>query len=266
MPSLTPLRYLEARPAAGTRVLGTLVLLHAFPLNARMWEPQLVLANHGWRVLAPHMKGMDGATGETPETSFDAASGAVVDLLDALHVEQAVIGGLSMGGYLAFALYKRAARYFSGLILADTRAEADPPGALEGRQKMLALARQQGSGAVADEMLPKLLGETTHRTRPQVAERVRALATANPPESVAAALTCIMTREDSTALLPRIDVPALIIVGEEDALTPPAFSRDMHRAIPHSELVTIPAAGHLANLEQPDPFNAALLRFLERAV
>jgi pimeloyl-ACP methyl ester carboxylesterase len=247
-------------------MLGTLVLLHAFPLNARMWEPQMTLASEGWRVIAPQMKGMDGASGETPDLTFDAAAGSLVDLLDALHVEQAVVGGLSMGGYLAFAAYKRAPGYFAGLVLADTRAEADPPGALEGRQKMLALARTKGSAAVADEMIPKLLGETTQRTRPSVAERVRALTLANPPESVAAALTCIMTRPDSTPLLSRIDCPTLIIVGEEDVVTPPALSRDMHRAIAGSELVTVSAAGHLSNLEQPDPFNAALSRFLSRAV
>ncbi|MGE3705757.1 MAG: alpha/beta fold hydrolase [Vicinamibacterales bacterium] len=266
MPTLTPLRYLEARPPAGTRMLGTLVLLHAFPLNARMWEPQMTLASEGWRVIAPQMKGMDGASGETPDQTFDAAAGSLVDLLDALHIEQAVIGGLSMGGYLAFATFARAPRYFAGLVLADTRADADPPAALEGRQKMLALARTSGSVAVADEMIPKLLGETTRRTRPNVAEQVRALAGANPAEAVAAALTCIMTRQDSAPLLSRIDCPTLVLVGEEDAVTPPALSRDMHRAIAGSELVTVSAAGHLANLEQPDPFNAALSRFLSRAV
>lgn len=261
-----PLRYLESRPPAGARVIGTLVLLHAFPLNARMWEPQLSLADDGWRIIAPHMRGSDGAPGEAPDSSFDTAAGALVDLLDALHIESAVIGGLSMGGYLTFALYKWAARYFSGMILADTRADADTPQAVEARHRMLALLREKGGAAVADEMIPKLLSETTRATRPAVADHVRSLVLSNPTEAIAGALTAIMTRADSTPLLQKVDCPVLVIVGEEDVVTPPALSREMHRALHKAELVTIPGAGHLSNLEQPDAFNAALSHFLARAV
>jgi 3-oxoadipate enol-lactonase len=264
MSPATPLRYLEARPPVGTRVLGTVVLLHAFPLNARMWEPQLVLAAEGWRIIAPHMKAMDGASSETADVSFDAAAGSVVDLLDALHVEHAVIGGLSMGGYLTFALYKWAARYFDGMILADTRADADTPQMLEGRQRMLVLLRDKGPEAVADEMIPRLLGGTTRATQPAVADRVRSLALSNPPNAIGGALTAIMTREDSTPLLRKIDCPVLIIVGEEDALTPPALSQAMHGALPGSTYVTIPHAGHLSSLEQPVRFNEAVANFLRR--
>jgi pimeloyl-ACP methyl ester carboxylesterase len=261
-----PLRYVEARPPDGVRVIGTLVLLHAFPLNARMYEPQLSLANDGWRVVAPHMKGMNGAPGDSPDSSFDTAAGALVDLLDALHIESAVIGGVSMGGYLTFALYKWAARYFRGMILADTRADADTPQVVEGRQRMLALLREKGSAAVADEMIPRLLGETTRATRPEIADHVRALVLSNPPDAIAGALTAIMTRADSMPLLQKVDCPVLVIVGEEDVVTPPALSQAMHRALHKAELVTIPAAGHLSNLEQPGPFNAALSEFLTRAV
>ena len=121
MAQSAPLRYLDARPPDGARVAGTLVLLHAFPLNARMWTPQFSLANDGWRVIAPQLKGMDGGGDETPAASFDDVAGSLVDLLDALHIESAVIGGVSMGGYMAFALYKWAARYFAGMLLADTQ-------------------------------------------------------------------------------------------------------------------------------------------------
>lgn len=269
MSSTLPLRCVEARPPDGVRVVGTLVLLHAFPLNARMYEPQLALAKNGWRVVAPHMKGMDAAAADTPDSSFDVAAGALVDLLDALHIESAVIGGVSMGGYLAMALYRRAARYFRGLILADTRADADTSQAVEGRQRMLALLREKGSAAVADEMIPRLLGETTRATRPDLAAQVRALVLSNSPEAIAGALTAIMTREDSMPLLRKVDCPVLVIVGEEDLVTPPALSQAMHASLakaPKAELVTIPAAGHLSNLEQPGPFNAALLEFLGRTV
>jgi 3-oxoadipate enol-lactonase len=259
-----PLRYLEARPPTGTRELGTLLLLHAFPLNARMWEPQFTIANSGWRVIAPHLRGMDGGDGEIPPTSIDDAAGAVVDLLDHLHIESAVVGGVSMGGYLAFALYRWAARYFQALVLADTRAEPDSSEALEGRQKMLALLRTSGPAAVADQMIPKLLGETTRRTRPDLVDRVRALVQSNSAEAIAGALKTIMTRPDSRPILSTIGCPTLVIVGEEDTLTPPSMSRDMHRSIRGSSTVTIPAAGHLASLEQSEAFNRALEHFLGR--
>jgi len=260
----TPLRYLETRPPAGTRTAGTLVLLHAFPLNARMWEPQRSLAATGWHVITPHLRAMDGGHGETPVKSFDDAAGDVVDLMDRLHIESAVIGGVSMGGYLAFALYRWAARYFAGMLLADTRPDADSPEAIEGRQRMLATLAEHGPPAIAEAMIPRLLGETTRRTRPDLVEEVRRLVVSNSPEAIEGALIALMTRPDSRPILSTIDCPVLIVVGEEDVVTPPAISRDMHRAIPRSSIVTIPGAGHLPSLEQPSLFNSALAQFLAR--
>jgi 3-oxoadipate enol-lactonase len=260
------LRYLEANPPRGVRSLGSLVLLHAFPLNARMWEPQLTLADGGWRIIAPHLPAMDGGPGETPVNSFDDAAGQVIDLLDSLHIDEAVIGGLSMGGYLAFALFRHAARYFSGMILADTRPQADTPEARDGRTRMLALLEEQGPQGLADEMIPKLLAPETLRSEPEIVERVRALILANPAGATAGAITALMTRADSTPLLTKIDCPTLILVGEHDTLTPPALSRDMQRAIAGAELVTIDDAGHLSSLERPEAFNAAVARFLDQRV
>ena len=104
-----------------------------------MWEPQLVLAAHGWRVIAPHLRGFDGGPADPPATSIDDYAGDVIDLLDALHIDDAVIGGLSMGGYVAFALFRHAPRYFRGMVLADTRSQADTPEGVEGRKRMLQL-------------------------------------------------------------------------------------------------------------------------------
>jgi pimeloyl-ACP methyl ester carboxylesterase len=260
------LRYLEATPSASVRPLGTLVLLHAFPLSARMWEPQFSLAERGWRIVAPHLPGMDGGPGETPITSFDDAAGQVIDLLDSLHIEEAVIGGLSMGGYVTFALFRHAARYFRGMVLADTRPQGDTAEAKDARLRMLALLADKGPAGVADDMIPKLLTPETIRARPEVVERVRGLVLANPPEAIAGAITALMTRTDSTTLLPDIKCPTLILVGANDTLTPPALSRDMQRAISGAELVTLDDAGHLSSLERPDVFNAALARFLDQRV
>jgi 3-oxoadipate enol-lactonase len=272
MPTSGRLRYLDAPPqgvatpsTASSRPPRTLVLIHAFPLNARMWEPQLALAEHGWRVIAPHLRGMEGP-GDPPAASMDDYAGDVIDLLDSLHIHEAVIGGLSLGGYVTLAMFRHAPRYFSGMVLADTRSQADTPEGIEGRKRMLALLREKGARAVVEDMMPKLVGDTSRRERPELADRLRDLATANPEPAIAGALNAMMTRADSTPLLSSIHCPTLIVVGEEDVLTPPQLSEDMHRAIPGSELATIKAAGHLSSLEQPGAFNAALATFLTHRV
>ncbi len=266
VPAIGRLRYLDAPPRGAERPRGVLVLLHAFPLNARMWEEQLALAGSGWRVIAPQFRGFDAGAGEPPAASVDDYAGDVIDLLDALEVKQAVVGGLSMGGYVAFALLRLAARYVQGLVLADTRSQADTPEGMAGRRRLLQLLDDKGPSAVAEEMIPKLIGNTTQLTKPTVVETVRSLALASQADAIAGAIRALMSRPDSTPLLSTIHVPTLIVVGEEDTLTPPAASEEMHRAIAGSEIVRIPEAGHLSNLEQPERFNAALAAFLSHRV
>jgi pimeloyl-ACP methyl ester carboxylesterase len=266
MPTSGRLRYLERAPAATVRPRGVLVLIHAFPLNARMFEPQLPLAEGGWRVIAPQLRGFDGATNDPPASSVDDYAGDVIDLLDALHVEEAVIGGVSMGGYVALAMFRHAPRYFQGMLLADTKASADTPEGVEGRKKMLRLVEEKGAAGVADEMIPKLLGETTRRTRPDVVERVRSLILGNSTQAIAAAVRALMTRPDSTPLLPTIHGPTLILVGEEDTVTPKAAAEEMQRGIAGSRMQIIAGAGHLTNLEDPQAFNSPLAEFLDHSV
>ena len=266
MPASGRLRYLEATPPPTVRARGVVVLLHAFPLNAHMWDGQLALAEGGWRVIAPQLRGVDGAAGDPPATSMDDYAGDVIDLLDALHIQTAVIGGLSLGGYVAFAILRLAARYIQGLILADTRPQGDTPASVEGRKRLLQLVQEQGPSAVADEILPKLLGETTRSTRPDVVARMRSLVLTNSADAIGGAIRALMTRPDSTGLLSSIHVPTLIVVGDEDAVTPPDVAEDLHRSIHGSELTVIAGAGHLSNVEQPEMFNAALARFLAHRV
>jgi len=269
------LRFLEAVPPANVRPRGALILLHAFPLNAYMWERQLALASHGWRILAPHYRGIEDPRSPTREpgrgggplaTTVDDQAADVIDLLDSLPIEDAVIGGLSMGGYVAFALFRRAPTYFRGLVLADTRSQADTPEGREGRIKMLDLVHGRGPEAIANEMLPKLLGATTHATRPAIVAEVRSMILSNTSEWIASAIRVLMSRPDSTPVLTSIRVPTLIVVGDEDVLTPVSAAEDMHSRIAGSDLVRIPAAGHLPNLEQPEAFDAALARFLDHRV
>lgn len=269
MPTLGRFHYLEALPPGGSptlRTSGTLVLIHGFPLSASMWEPQLELAAQGWRIIAPQLRGFDGAPAPSVGESVDDFAGDIVDLLDALHVGHAVIGGLSMGGYITLAVFRHAPGYFRGMVLADTRATADPPQALEGRRAMRQDVRDRGVAAAADAMLPKLVSGATRAHQPEVVERLRGMMIRNPGETVAGAITALMTRPDSTPTLATIHCPTLIIVGEDDAITPPAMSEDMQRGIAGAELVVIPDAGHMSNMEQPAAFNAALARFLDRRV
>jgi pimeloyl-ACP methyl ester carboxylesterase len=265
MPRAGRISYTESVPPGNQKPQGTLVLIHAFPLHARMWEPQLALAGGGWRIIAPDLRGL-GDTAGAPAASMDDFAADVVDLLDALRIEQAVIGGLSMGGYVAFALFRLAPRYFRGMVLADTRAEADTPEGIEGRKKMLKTVEEKGVAAVADEMLGKLLGETTRREHPEVVETVRSLIAKNTPGGVAGAIRALMSRSAATDLLSSIHCPTLVLVGEEDVITPPALSRELHRAIAGSALVEVPGAGHLSSLEQPAAFNRALSAFLAHRV
>jgi pimeloyl-ACP methyl ester carboxylesterase len=261
------MRYLEQQPPGGMRPRGVLVLLHAFPLNARMWEPQLVpFAAGGWRVVAPQMRGVDRGDAHPGPVSMDDYAGDIIDLLDGLRVHEAVLCGLSMGGYLALAVMRHAPRYVQGLILADSRAEADTAEAVAGRRRMQATAREKGPAAIADEMLPKILGETTRATRPEIVARARSLVLANSGESIASMLDALMSRADSTPTLATIHCPTLVLIGDEDTATPRPLSETLHRQIAGAAFAVIPHAGHLSSLEQPDAFNDAVAAFLAHRV
>ena len=231
-----------------------------------MWEPQFPLAERGWRIVVPELRGFGDGQGDPPTTSIDDYAADTIDLLDALHVEDAVMAGLSMGGYIAFSMFRRAPNYFRAIVLADTKSPGDSPEAVAGRKSMQQLARDKGAAAIADALLPKLVGDTTRRARPDVIEQLRSQITGNSVESIAGALTALMTRPDSTPTLSTIRCPALVLVGDEDAITPPPQSEQMHGDIAGSELVVIKGAGHMSNMEQSQLFNDALGRFLEHRV
>jgi pimeloyl-ACP methyl ester carboxylesterase len=250
------MRYLEA--GAGWPV----VLLHAFPLSAEMWRPQLEHVPDGWRYIAPDLAGFGQSSRLLPTATMDGFADDVVGLLDHLEIERATIVGLSMGGYITFALYRRAAERFTALVLVDTRAPADTPEGRQGRLKMRQLVNEAGVGAVADQMLPKLLGETSRRTRPQLERRVRALIEANDAAGVGGAIDAMMERPDSTPSLSRISHPTLIVAGDEDTLIPLSDAETMQQHISRSRLVVLEGAGHLSNLEVPEEFSEALRDFL----
>jgi 3-oxoadipate enol-lactonase len=243
-------RYLEV--GSGWPVL----LLHAFPMNADLWRPQLERAPEGWRMIAPDVMVRPGAE------RVDEMAADVLRLGDHLEVERAVIGGISMGGYVTLAAYRCAPERFTGMILANTRASADTDEARQGRDRLIALALENGASAVVDQMLPKLLGATSLRERPDLQARVRSIAESNDGAALAGALTAMKVRPDASDLLERISCATLVVGSDEDAATPLAEVEEMQRRIPRSRFVALRGVGHLSNLEAPEDFSRALSDFL----
>ena len=242
-------------------IKGHVVLIHGFPLSAQLWTRQADALPKQWTLLAPELPGF-GRSRARPETSMDDLARAVFGAMDAAGIERAVIGGISMGGYITFAMYRQAPERFAGLILVDTRATPDNDQQKDGRRKAIATVRERGPSAIADDMLPKLLGETTKREQPALLQEVRRMIEGNSSDAIAGALEAMRGRPDSTPVLSRITLPTLIVCGEEDILTPPSESRAMHAAIGGSRLEIIEGAGHLSNIERPGPFSDALASFL----
>lgn len=243
------------------------VLLHAFPLSSRMWDPQLTRVPEGYRFIAPDLRGFGRSDlarrGSAPEpTSVDAYARDVGALMDGLELDSAVIAGLSLGGYVAFAMYRQLPARFSGLVLADTRPQADTLQGREGRLRLRNDLAERGPSAVADQMIPALLSERCRAEQPDVAADVRAMIEENAAAGIDAGIGALMERPDSTADLARISCATLVLVGEHDTITPPALSEGMQAAIPRATLIVVPGAGHLSNLEQPELFSKALVDFL----
>ena len=238
-----------------------LILLHAFPLHAGMWRPQLERVPAGWRFIAPDLRGFGRNRVEAVPGSngLDPYAADVLALMDRLEIDRAVVAGLSMGGYIAFAMHRQAPERLAGLVLADTRSQADTPEGREGRAKMRELLARDGPAAVATQMLPKLV---SRHADPALVAHVRRMIEGADPEAIDTAIAALMTRPDSTAGLAHIACPTLVVAGELDEITPVADAEAMQRAIPRATLTVIPAAGHLSSLEQPERFSRALTELL----
>lgn len=255
----------EGSPRAGR---APLVLLHPFPLSADAFRDQVSTLSTGGRVVAPSMRGFGGTQ------PFDAAAPPSVEvmaddvaaLLDALGVtEPALIGGLSMGGYVALAFARRHRARLAALVLADTRAEPDDAAGKAARDQGVARVEAGDLAGLLDGLLPKLLSPRTFAERAAVVERVRSLMAHAAPEAVANALRALRDRPDARPELGSIAVPTLVVVGADDTLTPPSTARAMTDAIPRAELAVLEGLGHLSNLEDGATFSATLLDFLARA-
>jgi len=242
-----------------------LLLLHAFPLDHRMWEGQAPLAD-AVRLIVPDQRGFGASGGSLPESIEQLADDAVA-LLDALHVSgPAVVGGVSMGGYIAQHVAARHPERVAAVILADTKLEADTAEARAGRTDLAAKVGRLGQSILANAMIPRLLPEPAAAPVPAdrewVESALRRMILAQPVATIQAALSALGDRPDMTEAMRHLRVPALLVAGAEDAITPPACLEAAEAIIPQSKLLIVPDAGHLTPLEQPAVFNAAVLAFL----
>ncbi|MEK7466807.1 MAG: alpha/beta fold hydrolase [Planctomycetota bacterium] len=235
-----------------------LVLLHGFPLSSSMWYPNFARLRERNLLVAVSLRGFGGSSVAASASMAEMADD-VVETLDALGIRRAAFCGLSMGGYVAFELWKRHRARVSALVLADTRAAADTEEQRAGRATFAAEVVKGGSAVAGEKMMPKLLSAKA----PEAARVfVRDIIAANKPEGLAAALLGLGSRADSTSLLATIDVPALVVCGALDEISPPAEMRAMGEKIAGAKYVEIPDAGHLSNVEAPGPFNDAVSGFM----
>ena len=243
---------------------GTPVLfIHGFPHNRTLWTPQLQGLTIQARCIAPDLRGFGETTVAAPY-SMERYADDLALLLDVLHIDRAVVAGLSMGGYIAFAMWRQHPQRVRGLVLCNTRPGADSAEAREKRRGMMALARERGSAAIADAMMTGMLGKTTRERRPEITNSVHRMISSSPVEGVVGALQAMMERPDSTPTLATINVPTLIVTGDEDTIIPVDEARAMHAAIRGSSLEIISGAGHLSNLERPAAFNHVFSEYLAK--
>lgn len=252
-----------AEIAVDVRGEGNGVLfVHGFPFDRTMWRHQLAGLSR-WKRIAPDLRGIGEAGPGTPECSIGRYADDLVAVLDAVGVTQAVLCGLSMGGYVVFDMLRRYPERVRAAILCDTRPQADAAEARRNRDELAALARERGPEAVAERLLPGLLAPATLADQPEVMAQCREMARRWSAGGMVAALRAMRERPDSTALLGGIQVPVLVLVGAEDRASPPAVAEAMADAIPGARYAVIPGAGHVAPLEQPLATSRVLAEFLD---
>jgi pimeloyl-ACP methyl ester carboxylesterase len=245
------------------------LLVHGFPLDHTMWSAQIDAIAARSRVIAPDLRGFGqstlGSADPRAGVSMEQYADDLAELLDILEItEPIVLAGFSMGGYIAWQFVRKYAARLRGLIQCDTRAVADTEEARAGRLKMADHVAEWGSARVAEMMGPKLLAPRTFEQQPAVVAAVRQVVERTSPAAIAAAQRGMAARPDMTGLLPAIKVPTLIVVGAEDAISPPAEMKSISAAIPNAQFVEIPDAGHMTTMENASAVNTAMTQFLAR--
>ncbi len=249
-----------------TPAKGVVVFLHGFPFDHTLWDAQAALLARDFRVITYDQRGLGRSSVPLHAYLFESFVDDLLTLLDHLHVTRAVLCGLSMGGYVALRCAERSPETIQGLVLCDTRSEADTNAVKLKRSADLRIIREQGMEAFADNFLKSVFSPVTGASKPNVVHAVRNMILSCPSEGIQKALVALATRTDTTGALSNLRAPSLVLVGEDDRITPPSAARELHQRLPDSELVLIPEAGHLSNLENEAAFNSALSRFMSRFV
>lgn len=241
----------------------TLLLVHGFPLDHAMWAGQLEAFSTCYRVIAPDLRGFGGSQASDESVSMEQFADDLAELLAALEINEPVaFCGLSMGGYIALQFVKKHADRLKALVLCDTRAAADSAEAANNRLNMAQRVLTEGAEVAAQAMAPRLFGKQTTQQRPELVESVHRVMLSTAPVAIAAAQRGMAARPEMTDYLPQIGVPTLVVVGEEDPISPVAEMRQIAESIPGAQFAIVPAAGHMAPLENPAAFNAELEKFL----
>lgn len=245
---------------AGTPVL----FIHGFPHNRTLWNEQCSALSTHARCIAPDLRGFGESSREGP-FSVDQYADDLAALLTHLDIQHAVVCGLSMGGYVAMAMWRRHADRISALVLCDTKAGADTAEGREKRNQLIALAEEKGAAAVAETQIAGMLGKTTREKRPDIVARTRIMMERAPVAGLVGALTAMRDRPDSTSTLAGVHVPTLVIVGDEDVLTPVAEAEAIVAALPPAAgavLEIVQGSGHATCLERPAAVTHLLANFL----
>ncbi|HPO99054.1 MAG TPA: alpha/beta fold hydrolase [bacterium] len=250
---------------SGKSKILSLILVHAFPLNGGMWKHQVNDLSDILHVYAPDLPGFGRSKPFEDAPSMADYAKTLIQFMDEQELEKAIFGGCSMGGYILFELWRQVPERIAGLILCDTRAEADTPEAQEKRLHTIEDIRNQGTDNLAASTIPNLLSFNTLESREDVVAEVIELIHDNSPIGIIHALQALAARPDSTSTLAGINVPTLILVGSEDILTPPSLARSMQSAIPNAQLEILPDAGHLSPFENPQAANQAIRKFLKKS-
>lgn len=244
---------------------GNLIFLHGFPLNGKSWKPQVEHFKNQWNVLTPDLRGHGmGVVGEGSGPWLIAHYAEdLKKFMDQNNIQEAVLCGLSMGGYVALEFMSQYPRRVSKLILCDTQAGADSNEAKDKRYVDIEKLMHGSLAGFAQGFLKKVLSEKTQKENPELSRHLEDLILGNKKEKLAMVLSALASRKDSTAMLSTISVPTLVVVGSEDKVTTPEVNKKMAQAIVGSEFKLIEGAGHFSNLEQPQAFNSIVNTFLE---
>lgn len=240
------------------------VLIHAFPLSGEMWNAnKKPLVESGFRLILPDLRGFGRSPDFSEMNTIEAMARDINELLDFLKIEKAIIGGLSMGGYVTFNLYRLFPQKFAGLVLCDTNSGSDTFEKRKSRYELIEKIESQGSQALIENMLPNTISDFTKNTNRELVAELETMFAEIEPEAAIAALRAMAERGDQTKILEKINVPTVLIFGEEDRITNLQTAESLHGQIVNSRLFTIKNAGHFSNMEQPEQFNKILNDFIQ---